>query len=181
MKRNLLFSEYNENKRQKKEEYDIGEYDIDKVSKKTLFYILLCLKQKFKLYLGELLSNEILKQIIQQHCLKLTEKSYPNFLDILDIFRKILKKNPSEQIKMFIIIKNPFLIANIKNPSEKIQLEAVRIQPGSICFIKKPNEKVQLKAISRFPDSSILIKPNGYASIIPSNDRIFFFPNPKNK
>ena len=57
--------------------------------------------------------------------------------------------NPSPEMQLEAVRKNPNSIKYIKNPSELVQLEAVKINGYALVYIKNPSEEVQLEAVKQ--------------------------------
>jgi hypothetical protein len=93
------------------------------------------------------------------------------------LIEKLLKFNPSEQVKQIAVEQNRFAIKFIKNPSielqktavlqggeainyindpsEEIQMLAIRAATQNLNWIKNPTEKVQLRAVALTPGTAI--------------------------
>jgi hypothetical protein len=61
--------------------------------------------------------------------------------------------NPSEEVQLVVVKKNPHLTRFIENPTEEVQLSAVEENGYSIHYIENPSEKVQLAAVKKFGNS----------------------------
>jgi len=61
--------------------------------------------------------------------------------------------DPSQELQLAAVKKNPFSIEYIQNPTEKVQLAAVNKWGNAIYYIQNPSETVQLAAVKDDPDS----------------------------
>ena len=57
--------------------------------------------------------------------------------------------NPSEEVGLAVVSRDPFSIKYIQNPSEEVQLVAVKKNGFSIHYIQNPSEKVRLAAVRK--------------------------------
>jgi hypothetical protein len=79
---------------------------------------------------------------------------YPKLWDIFTPIAEknksiYLNKNPSEELQLAAVKKEPSDIKYIKNPSEAVQIAAVKQYSRAIEYIKNPSEAVQLAAVKQ--------------------------------